>query len=223
MTRSAIIFSKNENISRLVKNELLLAGIDVRAVKSPTSDTESDGALDFLIVDLTSIEASDFAAIRSSLSKNAAAVKISISDSEESLRASWGFNKHLSFPFSLEELRSILIAERYDEENCDAQNSAKAQKCFFTDKSRTGVMLNGIYIPLSPYEFDTLELLCRNSGKCVERAQILEALNSTDGNISVVYISHLRNKLEHPFGLKIIYTVRSKGYMTDYTMGEQLS
>ena len=82
--------------------------------------------------------------------------------------------------------------------------------------------LDGRYIPLSRYEFDTLLLLCRNKGKCVEREQILKMLNSTDGNISDVYISHLRNKLELPFCLKIIYTVRSKGYMTDYTMSEYL-
>ena len=95
-------------------------------------------------------------------------------------------------------------------------------KSFFVDKEHRGVTLEGTYVPLSRYEFDTLRLLCQNRGKCVERAQILKMLNSSDGNISDVYISHLRNKLELPFGLKIIYTVRSKGYMTDYAMSEYL-
>ena len=222
MTKSAIIFSKNENICKLVANELVLASFSVNTVSSPNGETENAGIYDFIIVDVTSLEPSSFTLVRSFLTRNVSAFKICISNDEESQHSLWAFNKYLSFPFRLEELRSVLANRGQNELRDSDEKNVETAKRFFADKEHRGVTLEGTYVPLSRYEFDTLRLLCQNRGKCVERAQILKMLNSSDGNISDVYISHLRNKLELPFGLKIIYTVRSRGYMTDYTMSEYL-
>ena len=222
MTKNAIIFSRNEKISRLVSNELLLASISVKTVSSPSGEAEISGAYDFVVVDLTSLEPSSLASVRTFLTRNVSAFKICISSTEESQHTLWSFNKYLSSPFRLEELRSVLANRGQNELRDSDEKNVDTAKSFFVDKEHRGVTLEGTYVPLSRYEFDTLRLLCQNRGKCVERAQILKMLNSSDGNISDVYISHLRNKLELPFGLKIIYTVRSKGYMTDYAMSEYL-
>ena len=223
MTKNAIIFSKDEKISKLVANELLLVGIAVKTVANLSSEAESTALYDFIVIDATSLEPSSFSSIRSFLTANVSAFKICISNDEENQHIPWAFNKYLSFPFRLENLREALTNPRQSEANDKGEQITESKKCFFADKARRGVTLDGTYVPLSRHEFDTLELLCQNRGKCVERAHILEMLNSSDSNISDVYISHLRNKLELPFALKIIYTVRSRGYMTDYTISEDLN
>ena len=222
MTKNAIIFSKNENISTLIANELLLAGINVKTIVTLSDEDESAGLYDFIVIDLTSVESTYFPTVRSLLTRNVSSFKICISNGEENQHIPWGFNKYLPFPFHLEKLRQIILNPVQSEAGDIGDKDVESKKCFFADKNRRGVTLEGTYVPLSRYEFDTLELLCQNKGKCVERSRILEMLNSADSNISDVYISHLRNKLELPFGLKIIYTVRSKGYMTDYTITEYL-
>ena len=216
MTRNAIIFSKNENIRKLVANELLLSGFKLKTVDDPKRTVE--GLYDVIVIDATSLEVSQIALIRSLLSINTSSVKICICENEEVQKSLWGINKYLSFPFRLGDFRDMLISPKFSDKMNESEQYTDNQKCFFADKERYGVTLEETYIPLSRHEFNTLELLCQNTGKCVSRESIREILNSTDGNISDVYISHLRSKLELPFGRKIIYTVRSKGYMTDYTM-----
>ena len=220
MTKNAIIFSKNEQMCKLIKNELLLADFKTKTFDNPRNDIE--GRFDVIVIDESSIEPSSISFIRSFISKNSDSVKICILESEESQKSLWGFNKYLSFPFRLEELRSLITTPKQSDSEPDDKANADTAKCFFADKDHRGVTLGGTYISLSQYEFNTLALLCANSGNCVSREDILKALNSTDGNISDVYISHLRSKLELVLGLKIIYTVRKKGYMTDYTLAEYL-
>ncbi len=220
MTKNAIIFSKDEKICKLIVNELLLADFRVKTNDDPQKDTE--GVYDIIIIDATSLELSALNLIRSFLSRTPSSIKICISENEEAQKSLWGFNKYLYFPFRLEELRAALFMPQQGEMESNAEQISDASKCFFADKERRGVTLGGTYIPLSRYEFKTLELLCSNTGRCVNRERIRNALNSTDGNISDVYISHLRSKLELPLGLKIIYTVRSKGYMTDYILKDYL-
>ena len=47
----------------------------------------------------------------------------------------------------------------------------------------------------------------------VLREEIDAILSVDDGNMSDVYICHLRRKLDNKLGLKLIYTIRGKGYM----------
>ena len=68
-------------------------------------------------------------------------------------------------------------------------------------------------IPLSDNEYKVLSLLCENRREVVEREKIYAELGAEDGNMGDVYICHLRKKLDNRLGLKLIYTVRGKGYM----------
>ena len=68
-------------------------------------------------------------------------------------------------------------------------------------------------VSLSENEYKLLSLLCEMRGETVTREQIDEILGATEGNMGDVYICHLRRKLDNQLGLKLIYTVRGKGYM----------
>ena len=61
-----------------------------------------------------------------------------------------------------------------------------------------------------------MSCLLEQRGEIVSREMLRAALNSEsdedDSNKTDVYICFLRRKLEHPLGLRLITTVRGKGY-----------
>lgn len=71
-------------------------------------------------------------------------------------------------------------------------------------------------ISLTAREFAVLAFLARHKGDVVSKRQILDAVwdGDFDGdpNIVEVYVRHLRNKLDRPFGREAIQTLRGAGY-----------
>ncbi len=87
------------------------------------------------------------------------------------------------------------------------------------DCLRRKVTRGGKPIDLAPKEFSILEYLVRHKGKPLTRTMIVEHVwdMEYDGltNIVDVYIRHLRAKIDDPFPVKIIRTVRGTGYMLE--------
>lgn len=71
-------------------------------------------------------------------------------------------------------------------------------------------------IALSVREFALLELLMRNPGQVVSRTRIADhvwgAAHEAESNVVDQVVSHLRAKLDRPFGRHDIVTVRGAGY-----------
>ena len=71
-------------------------------------------------------------------------------------------------------------------------------------------------ISLSAKEFSLLELLMRRKGEVLSRFQLLEHAWDYDyenrSNVVDVYIRYLREKVDRPFGVESIETVRGAGY-----------
>lgn len=74
-------------------------------------------------------------------------------------------------------------------------------------------------IALTSREFSVLEFLVRRKGEAVSKADILGNVwdfdFDGDPNIVEVYIRHLRNKVDRPFGRAAIETLRGAGYRLD--------
>ncbi len=74
----------------------------------------------------------------------------------------------------------------------------------------------GREIPLSAKEFALLETFMRRPGQVLSRDQLLEHawdyLYENRSNVVDVYIRYLRDKIDRPFGLDSIETVRGVGY-----------
>jgi DNA-binding response OmpR family regulator len=74
----------------------------------------------------------------------------------------------------------------------------------------------GVSVVLTARETALLELLMRRVGRVVSKLEILEHVWDRDfegdPNIIEVYIRHLRNKLDRPFGRHAIETLRGAGY-----------
>jgi two-component system OmpR family response regulator len=84
------------------------------------------------------------------------------------------------------------------------------------DPSSRRVWRAGADISLSAKEFALLETFMRRQGQVLDRFQLLE--HAWDGeyenrsNVVDVYVGYLRQKIDRPFGVESIETVRGAGY-----------
>lgn len=71
-------------------------------------------------------------------------------------------------------------------------------------------------LSLTAREFSVLEFLLRNRGQVLSKREVIDGVwdDDFDGdpNIVEVYVGHLRQKLDRPFGRAAIETVRGAGY-----------
>jgi DNA-binding response OmpR family regulator len=72
---------------------------------------------------------------------------------------------------------------------------------------------------LTTREFAVLEYLVRHAGAVVQKGRLLEHVwdfdFEGDPNIVEVYVGRLRRKIDEPFGVSTIETVRGAGYRMD--------
>ena len=84
------------------------------------------------------------------------------------------------------------------------------------DLIKREVTRGGDSIDLTAREFELLEYLMRSPGRVFTRIQICEHVWNyhfdPQTNLVDVYIKRLRKKLDQPYELKLIQTVRGVGY-----------
>jgi two-component system OmpR family response regulator len=78
------------------------------------------------------------------------------------------------------------------------------------------VWRDGVELALSAKEFSMLETFMRRPGQTLTRLQLLESTWDDEydnrSNVVDVYVRYLRNKIDRPFGLTSLETVRGAGY-----------
>jgi len=76
---------------------------------------------------------------------------------------------------------------------------------------------DGTEITLTAREFGVLEYLVRNRGRVVSKTELLTHVWDEhfdgDTNIVEVYVGYLRRKIDKPFAVRTIATVRGAGYL----------
>jgi two-component system, OmpR family, response regulator len=84
------------------------------------------------------------------------------------------------------------------------------------DPATKRVARDGTVIEVTAREFAVLEFLMRRKGDVVSKREVLDGVwdfdFDGDPNIVEVYIGHLRNKIDRPFGRAAIETLRGSGY-----------
>jgi two-component system, OmpR family, copper resistance phosphate regulon response regulator CusR len=88
------------------------------------------------------------------------------------------------------------------------------------DPLRQRVTRAGQRLDLTRKEFLLLSLLARHAGEVLSRTLIAEAVwdmnFDSDTNVVDVSVRRLRSKVDDPFPLKLIHTVRGAGYVLEY-------
>lgn len=84
------------------------------------------------------------------------------------------------------------------------------------DPAAKRVWRGDVEIELTSREFAVLEFLIRHAGDVVSKREVLDNVWDVDfegdPNIVEVYVRHLRNKVDRPFGRASIETLRGSGY-----------
>jgi two-component system OmpR family response regulator len=125
-----------------------------------------------------------------------------------------GADDYLSKPFSyvvlLARIRALL------RRGAAARPTILEAGDLLLDPATRRVTREGTVIDVTAREFAVLEFLMRRKGDVVSKREVLNGVWDDDfegdPNIVEVYIGHLRNKLDRPFGRTAIETLRGAGY-----------
>jgi DNA-binding response OmpR family regulator len=134
-----------------------------------------------------------------------------------------GADDYLAKPFALAELLARIRALVRRRERPLASRMQVADLTI--DVSAHQVRRGGKPIALTPREFDLLAYLVRNEGAVVSRQMIVERVwgegFDSYSNAIDVHVNNLRNKVDKPFALRLIHTVKGVGYVVEDRSGAE--
>ncbi len=117
-------------------------------------------------------------------------------------------------PFLIDELMSIIFEGAEAHKKRERTPSKLKKHSYLTvDEVERCAVFGNERIMLTDSEYRVLSLLCEKRGEAVSRDELSALLGSSDSNNCDVYICMLRRKIDNRLGLRLICTVRGKGYM----------
>ncbi len=126
-----------------------------------------------------------------------------------------GADDYLAKPFHFSELMARVLALTRRRTDHVTQTELVVHDLKLDLLARTAHRQHQL-IELQTKEFALLEILMRNAGRIVTRTMLLEKVwnFNFDPNTSVVetHISRLRSKVDKPFDVALIHTIRNTGY-----------
>ena len=221
-----LIIEDERKIARFLELELLHEGYEV--------DTAGDGRMglekalswkpDLLILDLMLPELSGIEVCRRlRQSSDVPIIMLTAKDdvSDKVMGLDMGADDYMTKPFAIEELLARIRVGL--KKHRAAQAAAPAvlragELCL--DPASYSVTWAGKPLQLTKKEFDLLRYLMQHAGQAVSRDALLTDVwgydYAGDTNVVDVYIRYLRHKIDEPFGVKTIHTIRAVGYKFQY-------
>jgi len=214
-----LIVEDQPNVSNYVKRALEEQGyaVDLARTGQEALDWAEVVEFDLIVLDIMLPEMDGISVCRRLRSQgNRAAILMltardTVNDRVTGLDA--GADDYLVKPFNLKELLARLraLARRRT-----AKTSTLKVANLSLDTRTRVVMRSNTLIKLTAKEYAILECLIREPGRVLTRTEIAESVWNYDAynqsNVVDVYIRNLRRKIDDPFDLKLIHTVRGAGY-----------
>lgn len=231
MAERILIIEDEEKLARFIELELTFEGYTVekatdgRTGLALAQEKEFDLiALDIMLPGLNGLEV--LRRLRQSSSVPVIMLTARDATMDKVAGLDSGANDYLTKPFAIEELlariRALLRAGKLTPTQngygtvSDPALTAADEQLTLKEQSRE-VRVKGKIVELTKREFDLLAYLLQNKGLVLSRQQLLDQVWGYDfegeTNAVDVYVRYLRIKIEEPFGLKLIHTIRGVGYV----------
>ena len=218
-----LIVEDEKKLARYLQLELMHEGYDIRVSHDGRSAIEQHEAwgsdlilLDLMLPELSGIEVCRRIRQHDDVPIIMLTAKDDVSDKVMGL--DMGADDYMTKPFAIEELLArIRVALKRHSSEREGGARVLEEGPLRLDRDSREISWNGQNIPLTKKEFDLLEYLMLNRGVAVSRSELLDKVWGYsyvgDTNVVDVYIRYLRCKLDDPFHVKLIHTVRGVGYL----------
>ena len=223
MAERILLVEDEEKLARMVELELRYEGYEVEKAFDGRSGLEKalSGNFDLVLLDIMLPALSGMEVLRrlrreSDLPVIMLTARDTVVDKVAGLDS--GADDYITKPFAIEELLARIRAALRKGRTAVQTHSALLTAGVLTmDTERHTVTVGETPVELTRREFDLLHYLLENKEKVVTRESLLDHVWGYDyvgeTNAVDVYIRFLRAKLEEPFGIKLIHTVRGVGYV----------
>lgn len=224
MNEHILLVEDDEKLSRMVELELKYEGYAVTKAYDGRSGLEQAvaGPCDLVLLDIMLPQLSGMEVLRRLRREKPllpvimVTARDSVTDKVSGLDS--GADDYITKPFAIEELLArIRVALKRHSSEREGGARVLEEGPLRLDRDSRELSWNGQNIPLTKKEFDLLEYLMLNRGVAVSRSELLDKVwgysYAGDTNVVDVYIRYLRCKLDDPFHVKLIHTVRGVGYL----------
>ena len=227
MGSKILIVEDERKIARFLALELEHEGYAVELAFDGRDglDKAAEGSPDLIILDLMLPQLSGIEVCRRIRhSSDVPIIMLTAKDdvSDKVMGLDMGADDYMTKPFAIEELLArIRVALRKPRAGRQQEEHNAIRIGQLTlDTSNYSVSFGNEPVTLTQKEFDLLHYLMAHQGRALTRDELLNDVwgyeYAGDTNIVDVYIRYLRNKIDVPFGVKTIQTIRSVGYMFSY-------
>ena len=200
MDYQIVIYSADAVFSRMLELEFSMRGMAVLVLRQPNAEVFSEIA----ILDLDSASAPSPTSYRRMIGFTRGAAL-----AEDEARRQCSMILHR--PFEMRLLRREILGEQGSLPRGVAIPSPTSI-ALSVDSDRDVLHVSGKELSLTPTEACVMRALLRERGVPVSRDVLSGLIGESSANKLDVYICFLRRKLEKATGLRVIRTVRGKGY-----------
>lgn len=224
MAVRVLIVEDEEQIARFTELELRHEGYEVaKAMDGRTGlSMAEEGNYDIILLDIMLPELNGLEVLRrlrktSDVPVILLTARDAVMDKVSGLDS--GADDYVTKPFAIEELLARIrvalkkkaAAKPAEEESTITYGKLKV------NVSAYSVTYDGTPIELSKREFDLLTILLQNRNIVLSRDTLLGKVCGYDyfgeTNVIDVYVRHVRSKIDEPYGINLIQTVRGVGYV----------
>lgn len=220
-----LIVEDERKIARFLELELQHEGYEVATAGDGRTGLEKALSwkpdlmiLDLMLPELSGIEVCRRLRHESDLPIIMLTAKDDVSDKVMGL--DMGADDYMTKPFAIEELLARIRVGLKKHRAASAASAVLTAGKLTLDPASYAVTWDGTPIALTKKEFDLLRYLMQHKDQAVTRDALLSDVwgydYAGDTNVVDVYIRYLRHKIDEPFGVKTLHTIRAVGYMFSY-------
>lgn len=222
MAEQILLVEDEEKLARMVELELRYEGYVVTKVFDGRSGLEKalSGEFDLILLDIMLPGLSGMEVLRRIRKESQIPIimltaRDTVMDKVAGLNS--GADDYITKPFAIEELLARIRAALRKQNSPALTEEILTAGPLSLNVSRHQVLVGELEVELTRREFDLLRYLLANKGRVISRESLLDHVWGFDfvgeTNAVDVYISFLRSKLDDPFHMKLIHTVRGVGYV----------